>query len=179
MADHTIDGYAAALLEVAKAEGDLGRVGDELYRFARAVESSGEFRDALIDPQIPLERRTGIVGDILGDRAAPTTRALVNFVVAMGRGRDLPAIADRLTEKIAAEQGKAVAQVRTAVELDESTLRRLEESLSRAAGRPVTVKAVVDPSVLGGVVAQIGDTVIDGSVRRRLNSLRQSLETRG
>lgn len=179
MADQTTEGYAAALLEVARAEGALERVGDELFAIARAIESSGELRGSLADPALPTERKAAIVGEIIGRGTAPVTRSLVDFLVRVGRARELPAIADRLVEKIAAEQGRAVAQVRTAVELDADTVRRLEESLSRATGRAVQVKAIVDPSVLGGVVAQIGDTVIDGSVRRRLDSLRQKLETRG
>lgn len=179
MTDQTIEGYAAGLLEIARAEGDLDRVGDELFRVARAVESSGELREALVDPQLPRERKSAIVGQLVGGRASTVTVALVDFVVGMDRARDLTAIADRLVERIAADQGKAVAQVRAAVELDDATVQRLEEALSRATGRQVLVKATVDPSVLGGIVAQIGDTVIDGSVRRRLNSLRQSLETRG
>jgi F-type H+-transporting ATPase subunit delta len=62
------------------------------------------------------------------------------------------------------------------VELDPATIARLEEALSRSAGRPVEAQVVVDPTVIGGLVARIGDTVIDGSLRGRLESLRQSLE---
>ena len=73
----------------------------------------------------------------------------------------------------AEEQGAAVAEVRSAVDLDGEQIRRLEEALSQAVGRRVEVKAVTDANVVGGVVAKIGDTVFDGSVRSRLDELRE------
>ena len=173
-----VDGYAAGLLELARAEGVVPRVGDELYRIARAFESSSELRSALGDPRLPPERKQGIIADLLGGRALPLTVSLVSLVVAAGRSRDLPAIADRLAERAAAERDRVVAEVRTAFELDEETVRRLADSLSRATGKQVEVKTVVDPSLLGGVVARVGDTVLDGSLQHRLDGLRQALQRR-
>ena len=69
----------------------------------------------------------------------------------------------------------AVAEVRSAFPLDEQQRRRLEEALSRATGKTVEVKVVVDPSVVGGAVAQVGDVVFDGSVRTRLVEARRQL----
>ena len=66
----------------------------------------------------------------------------------------------------------------TAFELDDATVQRLAEALSRATGKQVEVKTVVDPSLVGGVVARVGDTVIDGSLRHRLEGLRQALQRR-
>jgi F-type H+-transporting ATPase subunit delta len=94
----------------------------------------------------------------------------------MDRARDLPAIADRMVALHAAGRDRAVAEVRTAIDLDDETIRRLETALSRATGKRVEVKAVVDPAVIGGVVARIGETVIDGTVRSRLDSIRNTLE---
>lgn len=176
--DDRAHGYAAGLLEVARAEGVVARVGDELYRIARAFETSTELRLALGDPRLPLERKQGIVDDLLGGRALPLTVSLVNFVVSAGRSGDLPAIAYHLAEQAAAERERVIAEVRTAFELDEGTVQRLAESLSRATGKQVEVKTVVDPSLLGGLVTRVGDTVIDGSLRHRLEGLRQALQRR-
>lgn len=173
--DPRIDGYAAAILEVAKAEGELARVGDELFRIARAFESSNELRDALTDPRLPAERKKGVVDDLLGEKASSLAVNFVNFVVGAGVASELPAIADRLAERAAAERNKAIAEVRTAVELDDDTVARLQQSLSRATGKDVEVKTVVDPSVVGGVIAKIGDTVIDGSLSHRMQELRETL----
>jgi F-type H+-transporting ATPase subunit delta len=178
MTDDRVRGYAAGLLELARAEGVVSRVGDELYRIARALESSADLRLTLGDPRLPLERKHGVVADLLGGRVLPLTLNLVNFVVASGRSRDLPAIADELAARAAAERDRAVAEVRTAFELDEETVQRLAEALSRATGKQVEVKIVVDPSLVGGVVARVGDTVIDGSLRHRLEGLRQALQKR-
>jgi F-type H+-transporting ATPase subunit delta len=173
-----VHGYAAGLLEVARAEGSIVRVSDELYRIARTLETSTELRLALSDLRLPLERKQGIVEDLLGGRVLPLTLNLVSFVVAAGRSSDLPAIADRLVEQAAAERDRAIAEVRTAFELDEDTVRRLAQSLSRATGKQVEVKTVVDPSLIGGLVARVGDTVIDGSLRHRFEGLRQVLQRR-
>lgn len=178
MADDRISGYAAGLLELARAEGVVTRVGDELYRIARALETSSDLRLTLGDPRLPLERKQGIATDLLGGRVLPLTLNLVNLVVAGGRSRDLPAIADELAALAAAERDRAIAEVRTAFELDEETVQRLAAALSRATGKQVEVKTVIDPSLLGGVVARVGDTVIDGSLRHRLEGLRQALQRR-
>ena len=97
--DARIDGYARALFEIARAEGTIDEVEDELFRFARDVESSDELRNALTDEQIPADRRQGIVESLLGGRATPTTVQLVSMVVGSGRGRDLPAIIDKLVQR--------------------------------------------------------------------------------
>lgn len=170
-----VDAYATALFEVAKAEGSLAQVESELFSVARTVESNDELRSKLTDQAIPVEVRQGIVEALLGGRASDTTTALVSFVVGAGRGRELPKIIDRLVEKAADERDEAVATVRTAIPLDEATQQRLAAALSTATGQKVSVKVNVDPTVLGGVIAQIGDTVIDGSVRRRLDQLKEAL----
>lgn len=173
--DDRIEGYASAILAVAKAEGELERVGDELFRIARAFESSSELRDVLTDRRVPVDRKLSIVGDLLEGKASPLSAGLVNFVVAVGRSADLPAIANRCAERAAAERDRAVAEVRAAIELDDETVVRLAEKLSRVTGKQVEVKTVVDPSVLGGIVARVGDTVIDGSLRHRLDELQARL----
>ena len=170
-----IDSYAEALFEVARAEGSLGRVEDELFSVARTIETNDALRDALTDQAIPLDRRQGVVEDLLGGRASPTTTALVSFVIASGRARDLPKIIDRLVEKAAESRSEEVAEVRTAVPLDDDQRQRLAAALSKHTGKKVSLKVVVDPSILGGVVAQVGDTVIDGSIRRRLEQLKEQL----
>ncbi|HVL92959.1 MAG TPA: ATP synthase F1 subunit delta [Acidimicrobiales bacterium] len=169
------DAYAAALFEVARAEGSLETVEEELFRVARTFEASEDLRSTLSDQAIPVDRRQGIVEDLLGGRASPVTTALVSFVVGSGRGRDLPAIIDKLVERAAAERSQSVAEVRAAVPLSTDQRQRLEAALSTATGTTVSVKVVVDPSILGGIVARVGDTVIDGSVRHRLDQLKEVL----
>ena len=175
MADDRTLAYAEALFSVARAEGTLGEVEDELFRFSQTLSGSDELRDALTDASIPASRRQQIVEDLLGGKASPTTVALVSMVVGTGRARELPAIIRRLVEMSAVEANKEVAEVRSAVPLSDDQRDRLAKALNEATGKQVEVKVVVDPSVLGGIVAQVGDTVIDGSVRSRLDQLRDAL----
>jgi F-type H+-transporting ATPase subunit delta len=175
VSDDRIDGYASAIFEIARAEGELERVGDELYRIARAFESSSELREVLTDRRVVVERKQAVLGELLEGKAAPLSIALVNFVVSVDRGGDLPAIADRLAARAAGDRNAVIAEVRSAIELDEATIAKLALSLSAATGKQVEVKTVLDPAVLGGIVARIGDTVIDGSLRNRLESLRDKL----
>jgi F-type H+-transporting ATPase subunit delta len=173
--DGRIDGYASALFEVARAEGTLDEVEDELFRFARSYESNDELRNTLTDEMIPAARRQSIVEDLLGSRATPTTVQLISMVVGSGRARDLPAIVDRLVERAAQAKHLAVAEVRSAVPLTADQQDRLKAAIANATGKDVSLKVVVDPSVLGGLVATVGDTVIDGTVRTRLDQLKSRL----
>jgi F-type H+-transporting ATPase subunit delta len=167
--------YAAALLTVAQAEGAEQRVEDELFKVARAFEGSDELRSTLSDPMIPIERRAGVVEELLAKRAHPLTTAMTEFIVTAGRGRDLPAIVDEFVARAAEHRSEAVAEVRSAFPLDAERQARLAEALGRATGKKVAIKVIIDPTVLGGVVARVGDTVIDGSVRSRLEQLREAL----
>jgi len=166
--------YAEALLRVAQAEGVEQRVEDELFKVARAFEGSDDLRSTLTDPLIPIERRAGVVEELLARRAHPLTTAMTEFIVSAGRARDLPAIVDEFVAKAAEGRAEAVAEVRSAYPLDAERQAQLAKALSRATGKRVTVKVIIDPAVLGGVVARVGDTVIDGSVRRRLEQLRSA-----
>jgi F-type H+-transporting ATPase subunit delta len=174
MSDRT-DAYAEALFEIAKAEGSLETVEDELFKVARTLEANAELRAVLSDPVIPPERRQQVVESLLGGKAAPITTALVSFVVGVGRAKNLPEIIDRLVARAAQERHEAVAEVRTAFPIDEARRVKLAEALGQATGKHVSVKVTIDPSVLGGVVARVGDTVIDGTIRHRLEQLRESL----
>lgn len=170
-----IDGYARALFEIARAEGTIDEVEDELFRLARTLESNDALRNALTDEKIPVARREGIVEDLLGDKVTTTTVQLVSMVVAGGRGRELPAIIDKLVQRASSAKQLEVAEVRSAVPLSQDQQTRLAAALANATGKQVNVKVVVDPSVLGGIVATVGDTVIDGSIRSRLDNVKSRL----
>ena len=174
MADPRVAGYAEALFAIAAAEGDLSVVEDELFRFAQALRSDDNLGSTLADRALPMARRLHVVEDLLGARASAVTTALVSMVVGAGRAAELPAIVDAMVERSAASRNKTVATVRSAVDLTADQRERLAAAINTRTGREVEVRVVIDPSVLGGVVTEIGDDIIDGSVRRRLNQLRES-----
>lgn len=169
-----VTNYAQAMLAVAEAEGVTEDVADELFRFARALDGNDELRSALTDQRIEAARRQQIVEDLLGGKASPTTVGLVSMAVGAGRAGDLSKIADRVVDLSASARGRDVALVRTAVALTDDQQSRLVAALKKAHGADIDVKVQVDPSVVGGIVTQIGDTVMDGTVRTRLAQLREA-----
>jgi len=160
---------------VARAEGALAKVEDELFNLGHVLSGNDELRSTLTDPAIPSERRVAIIEDLLGGKASPITTLLVTFVIGAGRARELPAIISNLVERAAAERQHAVAEVRSAVPLDDDQRTRLATALSKNLGKQVEVKVLVDPTVLGGLSARVGDVVIDGTVRHRLDQLKETI----
>ena len=173
--DPRIDGYARALFEVARADGTLDEVEDELFRFARSYESSEALRTTLSDEDIPAAKRQAIVEDLLGTDATRTTVQLLSMVIGAGRAADLVAITDALVQRASAAKALEVAEVRSAVALTTDQQDRLKAAIANATGKQVNLKVVVDPSVLGGLVATVGDIVIDGSVRATVDQLKARL----
>ena len=171
-----IDGYASALFEVARAEGALEVVEEELFKLSDVLAQSDELRATLTNADLPPEKRQEIIQDLLGKaKATPITTSLVSFVVGAGHARDLPGIISSLVERAASDRKHAVAEIRSAVPLDEDQRKRLAQALSKNLGKDVEVKVHVDPSVLGGLSAQVGDVLIDGTVRHRLDQLKETI----
>jgi F-type H+-transporting ATPase subunit delta len=170
-----IQGYAEALFRVVRAEGELDRVEDELFRFGKVLESNHELKQALSDQSMDRAQRAKILDELLGDKVSEHTLGLLTFIVAQGRARQLPQILEELSALAAEARNSVVAEVRSATPLDEKQRTELASALSKATGKQVEVKVLVDPSVIGGIVAKIGDTVIDGTIRRRLEQIREQV----
>ena len=169
------EGYAGAVVTIAQAEDQLDRVTDELSAVGRAAAANEDLRRVLADRSVPASRRIGIVEDLLAAQASPVTLNVVALLVGAGRGGDIDAVAAEALELAAASRGGALAEVRSAVALTDEQIARVSEALSQASGRNVTVHVVVDPEIIGGLSAQIGDTVFDGSVRTRLDQMKERL----
>ena len=170
-----VEQYAEAMMAVAVAEDRVDEVADELFRFARSLETSDELRMTLTDRRLEASRRQQIVEDLLGGKASDTTVGLVSMVVGVGRAGELGAIADALVQRAAHGRDRRSALVRTAMPLDPDQQQRLARALAQNLGAEVDLRVIVDPSVVGGIVTQVGDTVIDGSVKSRLTQLRDLL----
>ena len=175
MADQLVAGYAEALFRVVQAEGELDQVEDELFRFGKLLEQNHELKQALSDQGIDKQQREKVLEELLSDKVSPHTLGLLSFIVTQGRARQLPQILEHVSQLAADARQMVVAEVRSAVPLDEKQQAELAKSLSSATNKKVTVKVIVDPAVLGGVVAKVGDTVIDGSIRRRLDQLKEQV----
>ena len=173
--EEVVRGYAEALFRIVRAEGELDRVEDELFRFGKILEQNHELKQVLSDKNIDRAQRMKVLEDLLADKVSPHTLSLLAFVVEQGRARQLPQILEQVTELAAEARESVVAEVRSAVPLDDNQRNELAASLSKATGKKVEIKDLVDPSIIGGVVAKVGDTVIDGSVRRRLEQLKEQV----
>ncbi len=170
-----IRGYAQAILTIAEAEGRLDQVSEELFHFSKALERSNELRSALTDIAIPDDRKKAVIEELLGDRATELTKHVIEFVIAQGRARELDRIVEELAGLATERRAKVLGEVRSAVPLDEEQRQRLNDALSKATGKVVDAKVIVDPTVVGGIYAKVGDTVIDATVRRRLQELKESI----
>ncbi len=166
---------AQAIIAGAEADGELERLEDELFRLGTVAEREPRLRSALTDPSLPVERKQALVADLLGNRASSRTAALADLWVVLREGRDLGEVARELAGLAARRRQRLVAEVRTAVALDDERRARLAEALTRVTGRPVDLQCTVDESVLGSVVVRIGDEVFDGSIRSRLARARERL----
>jgi F-type H+-transporting ATPase subunit delta len=168
-----VDGYASALFAIAQVDGGEVDLVDEIHTAANALSGNAELIEALRDPRIPANRKQGIVDDLLGARASSVTVAAMNFLVASGQARNLSDIAARLAELAAEAEGEVVAEVRAPMEMDDEQVQRLQAALARATNKRVHVRTVIDPTVVGGIIAKVGDTVLDGSIRGRFADLRE------
>ena len=174
--DELVHGYAEALFTVVQAEGELDKVEDELFRVGKLLEENYELKQALSDQSVDAASRLKMLGDLLAGKVHPHTLSLVTFIVTQGRARQLPQILEQLSELAAEARQSVLAEVRSAVPLDEDAQRRIAEALSKATGKKVSVKALVDESVVGGIYAKVGDTVIDGTIKRRLEQLKEQVK---
>jgi F-type H+-transporting ATPase subunit delta len=158
-----------AELASAEAQGQLEEVEDELFRFGRIIESNAELSLALSDLSVPPARKRGLLERLLDGRANPVTIRLVQRAVTRGeKGRTVDRVIDDLVAQAAERRQRKVAVVQVARPLDADQADRLREALSRTFGGEVELRVDVVPDVLGGIIVQVGDEVVDGSVARRL-----------
>lgn len=167
-------GYAAAVLESLPSRSELEEVEDELFRFARIVESAPDLHAALSDWSRPLDQRQQLVTELMGAKVSEPTLALVKMALA-SRARHLVGALDFLVEQVAEARGWRLARVMAASDVDDDERAKLSAALEALAGVPVDLQVTLDPSLLGGAVVQIGDVIVDASAKGRLGQLREHL----
>lgn len=164
--------YAAALL---KAAGDVAvKVADELDALANMAHDAPETWEALIDPRISSEQRVSAIDRLYAD-AESLSRNFLKVLVQRNRLEELPQIAAEYRRIVRERENELDVHVTTAIELSDDLRSRLEERLSASTGKQVRLHATVQPDIIGGLVVQYDDTLMDTSLRGRLDSLRVSL----
>ena len=168
--------YAKALYDLAKAENSLDRVQGELLSIADAWDTSPELRNVFENPAFTQEAKKSVLVAIASRLGASTL--VVNTVSLLAdrrRLRYVRDIADALVFMVEQASGRVRAEVITASALPDGYYAQLAKVLSEATGREVTITKKVDPSIIGGVVTRVGDTVYDGSIKNRLSDLKSEL----
>ena len=176
MRDTTIArNYAEALLELARKSNDLRGWGEMIDGVANAVESDRRLRVFLESPRVSVKQQNDIFQKAWGNTMPKT---FVRFLQALVRNRRqmlIPEIAHEYQDLVDQVEGRVHASVTVAREATDADRKVIAEQLSRALGKDVVPHFVVNQAILGGVIVRVGDTVLDGSVRRRLTTLRAKM----
>ena len=171
--------YAKALFEVAKDDGKLKAYGDEIADIAKLLADNHELKQALLNPAIGVIEKKDLWSAILKRlELAPMSYNFLMVLMDHSRLSQLNGVVASYFELLDEDQGIKRATVKTAVPLKEDMLQRLTKSLEALAKARIIVDVKEDPSLIGGLTAQIGDLVFDGSVKNELARLKDSL-TRG
>lgn len=165
--------YAQAVFELARERDEFPTWQSDLEKIA-SLTSDEELMDLLAIPQIPFERKRDLLEEHLKD-VHPLALNLALLLVKKGRMKVARNIFQEYLVLLDTHRGVAHAEVATALPLDEDSVQRLSRNLGEIINQEVLVEPHVDPSVIGGFRAKIGDLLIDGSVRHRLESLRKTM----
>ena len=168
-------GYARALFEMAQAEGVVARVEEELFRLRELLKANPELLEFLKDPNVKAEGKRSALGDLFQGRVHPLVLSTLITLSDQDRaGRVLHVIEDFSTVAAAARQ-TVTGEITTAITLDDATLNRLATELSRITGKNVKLLQKIDPAILGGAIITVGEQIIDGSLRRKLDQIKEKL----
>jgi F-type H+-transporting ATPase subunit delta len=165
--------YAEALLELARRGGnDLRAWREMIDGIANAVESDRRLRVFLESPRVSMKQKNDILQKAYGAQMPRTFVRFLQMLVKNRRQMLIPDIARSFQDLVDEVEGRVHASVTVAREADEKDRELISGQLSRAFGKNVVPHYFVNPAILGGVIVRVGDTVLDGSVRRRLQTLR-------
>jgi F-type H+-transporting ATPase subunit delta len=168
--------YAAALFELGNEQGNLSQLSDEIRRIAEAYSSSHDLRSVLDNPVVLESQRTAILREICERLSlSPSAKNVVGLLAERQRLATLPFIARALAQLTDEHMGVVRASVTSATKLDEGFYGRLQREMEAKTGRKVSLERAVDPTLLGGIVVRVGDRIIDGSLRTRLDGLQAQL----
>lgn len=166
--------YAEAIFDIAVKQNTLDRTLDDVQEIAKLF-AIRKLAYLLREPNIPWKRKEAVLRQGLESRVLPTSLNLALLVVQRGLVDIMPNIARELNQLVLDYKNEAIAHVTTATPLDAKLKDRVKRALERMTGRTIIMETRVQPAILGGIVARVGDKVIDGSVERRLKMLQQEL----
>jgi F-type H+-transporting ATPase subunit delta len=168
--------YAAAMADVAIERNNADRVRADFSGFVSAFYSAADLRNFLESPAVSIEVKQKVIGAVAAKMQLDGgVTNFIRLIVHHGRTESLREIEGALGEELNARMGIALAEVTSARPLNENERRELTAALERRTGKRIEARFREDGSLLGGAVVRVGSTVYDGSVRERLNRLREQL----
>ena len=166
--------YAQAVFAIALDQGEPDRWLDDLALLADAMANE-EFATFVDVPQLTLSQKTDLIGETLGDSISRLALNLISLLASRNSARLLPSITESYQEMLDEHNGVERAEIVSAVPLSDEQQGRIETMLKDIVGKDITSTSRVETQILGGFVARVGDKVIDGSTRTRLDELRREL----
>jgi F-type H+-transporting ATPase subunit delta len=168
--------YAKALFEISREDHKVAEVRGELARLSETLDESRELRDALFTPLHPAEERKKVLDAVAANLGlSRTVKHFQSHLIDRRRLVDFPAICEEFGRLADETSGLMTAEVTSASPLDDRRRDRLRRALSQATGREVRLEVKVDPELIGGAIAKVGDVVFDGTLSAQLSQLRANL----
>jgi F-type H+-transporting ATPase subunit delta len=167
--------YATALFNAALKENAIDPVADDMAALGDLISHDGRFVKYLESPQVPTDHKRSVLKSAFENRISPVSYRFLRLVLDKKRVNYLPGMAAELQELVRQHKGIVRAQVTTAVPLERDQADRIAGELGRITGKTVQIDSRVDPLLLGGVIVAYENQIIDRSVRRGLDDLRETL----
>jgi ATP synthase F1 delta subunit len=168
--------YARSLFQVAQEHDKLDLVREQLGQFVDAMEQTRELQTFFFSPYFSTEEKKDGLDRVVTD----ADESVRNFLALLLENHRMPVIfrVRRELDRLWAEAHRLLGvEITSAIELDSSIAERIGEEIGRQTGRKVQLKSTVDPDVLGGIVLRVGNSILDASVRTRLENLRKQVAT--
>lgn len=169
--------YARTLFDLASLTDSVDATDESLVAVTTAVRGNLDLREALTDTSVPVEAKRAVLREIFGAQVTPEALAIVTLLADRGAVSEIGNVARVFREIAEVERGVVVAEVTTAIALDDALRASLSDKLAASLGSPVTLREQVDPSLVGGIVIKVAGRVLDGSVASQLSSMRRTLAT--
>lgn len=169
--------YAKAMFVVGSEDGKLDEFAEGLDTFAELYRTLPEMRDALSNPIYPMDVRMQVMQkmtDKVG--VGKTMTRFLDLLVEKGRATLIPEIAESFQAMVDEERGICQGLITTATELNADLQEKTKSTLEKLTGRKVVLKTEVDPSIIGGIVAKVGDLVLDGSIKNQIDGLKDTIK---
>ncbi len=167
--------YAQALYQDAVQNNCVERVDEDVLMIQESIEGSPELNRFFLDPILRADKKNQVIDALFQGKVHDTTHALLKLLVSKGRENLFSQVASTYLGMRDEQQGIVEAEVKAALPLSAEDEKKIASGVEKLTGKKVRLKSAVDPSILGGLIIRVGDTVYDGSVLHQLSTLRGRL----